>query len=623
MGFCWKLIVSLCCLFIWTIGVSAQGEATPDVEPSVGESRVVATSAFLRAGPASTYDSVGSLTQGDVVVGIRRSVNGLWIEIPYARNTGWIFRDLVDWQQDVDALPILPEGFTPTPLPPPGVVIPPTETLTISVVVADTNVNVRSGPETSYLRLGSLRPGQQVTPIARNERANWVMVEFNDGFGWIATELVAWSVDLETLPIITVDSLTPSPEVTASLTPSVTSSSTVTSTPSPTTSPSATLSPTLMPTSTNTGVSSETPTILIPSEEPTVGLEDTATAIVLPTVAAVILPTLTPTTVPTNTATAIPSSTPAPTATLTIEPTNTPIPTETNIPTITSIPTILPTNTPTETITATIEPSPTATLTTVPSLTASATSTATFTNVPTQTIIPTNTETPISTQVVLAQVATTPPTETALAVQPTMTITTQIPPTPDNDGTPNLQTTLEFVSESLTQQAATTTSEALIQQATEIVFQSTRSPDSPVPTITMTPTLLAAQIIEVNNPTTTDTTAITPILLGAGGVLLVGYGLLFIRGFVNNRRYHTGFVVEQCPVCYRGELVVEQKPNRLLGIARPKRVVRCTECRSILREVGHRTWRYAVDGFENEVMFEQMNGKNITDAELQELNQYQ
>ena len=615
--------MSLCCILIWTIGVLAQGEATPDVEPSVGESRVVATSAFLRAGPASTYDSVGSLTQGDVVVGVRRSVNGLWIEIPYARNTGWIFRDLVDWQQDVDALPILPEGFTPTPLPPPGVVIPPTETLTISVVIADTNVNVRSGPETSYLRLGSLRPGQQVTPLARNERANWVMVEFNDGFGWVATELVAWSVDLETLPVITVDSLTPSLEVTASLAPSVTSSSTVTSTPSPTTSPSATPSPTPMLTSTNITSPSETPTVSIPSEEPTVEPEDTVTATAFPTVSVVILPTLTPTTVPTNTATTIPSSTTAPTATLTVEPTNTPIPTETNVPTTTTIPTVIPTNTPTETATATTEPNPTATHTIVPSQTTSATPTATFTNVPTQTIVPTNTETPIPTQVVLAQVATTLPTEIATVVQATATIPTQVPTALENDGTPNLQTTLEFVSESLTQQAATTTSEALIQQATEIVFQSTSSPDSLVPTITMTPTLLAAQIIEVNNPTTTDTIPITPILLGAGSVLLVGYGLLFIRGFVNNRRYHAGFVVEQCPVCYRGELVVEKKPNRLLGIARPKRVVRCTECRSILREVGHRTWRYAVDGFENEVMFEHLNGKNVTDAELQEFNQHQ
>jgi hypothetical protein len=65
--------------------------------------------------------------------------------------------------------------------------------------------------------------------------------------------------------------------------------------------------------------------------------------------------------------------------------------------------------------------------------------------------------------------------------------------------------------------------------------------------------------------------------------------------------------------------MVETKQDRLLGIPRPRRTVRCTECRSVLREVGNRRWRYAVDPMENPALYKHYNGREIDDATLVEI----
>jgi hypothetical protein len=83
-------------------------------------------------------------------------------------------------------------------------------------------------------------------------------------------------------------------------------------------------------------------------------------------------------------------------------------------------------------------------------------------------------------------------------------------------------------------------------------------------------------------------------------------------------RYGMGFILETCPICAEGHLVLDEKLSRLAGIPRIRRVVRCNNCRSVLREVGRRRWRYAVDPL-NTALFEQWNGKTIKDRELASL----
>lgn len=113
-----------------------------------------------------------------------------------------------------------------------------------------------------------------------------------------------------------------------------------------------------------------------------------------------------------------------------------------------------------------------------------------------------------------------------------------------------------------------------------------------------------------------------PLEAVIGGAILlavVGYIALYLGGVIATERYARGFVVDTCPVCRRGQLQVETRQTRLFGIPSPRRIVRCTECRSVLREVGTRRWRYAVDPVENAAVYERFNGREIDEETLVQL----
>jgi len=108
----------------------------------------------------------------------------------------------------------------------------------------------------------------------------------------------------------------------------------------------------------------------------------------------------------------------------------------------------------------------------------------------------------------------------------------------------------------------------------------------------------------------------------AGGVVLVVlliYGGFYWRGATALDRYSDGFVIEQCPVCGSGHPVVDHRSDRLLGIPRPRRIVRCDTCRSLLRETGTRRWRYAVDPLKNADLYRELNGMEVDEDQLRAL----
>jgi uncharacterized protein YraI len=113
------LLLVLLCLSLLATTVAAQ-EATETLTPSPQPpgSYVVASSAFVRGGPGETYPGVGQLRAGDLVIPVNRSADGNWVLIRYYAAFGWVRRDLVDWAQNIDFLPVLDEtDLTPTPAP--------------------------------------------------------------------------------------------------------------------------------------------------------------------------------------------------------------------------------------------------------------------------------------------------------------------------------------------------------------------------------------------------------------------------------------------------------------------------------------------------------------------------
>jgi uncharacterized protein YgiM (DUF1202 family) len=629
--------------------------AQSDTEQPTGNI-VVPGSIFVRSGPGEQYVAVGALFAGDRVTPVNRSADGFWILIPYNRSYGWVQRYLILWENEaaLDLLPILEPDVTLTPrVGTREPVLIPTFTPEgnwVRIVDAE-SAYLRAGPGRTYLRLGQLFPGEQVEPVSRNADGNWIMIRYTDdatdteGFAWIARSLVSWVdvVALDDLPVVNEANLTPTLTFTPSTTPAP--SNTPSDTPTATDTATATNTPTHTLAPTNTATPTSTPT---QTETPSVTPSHTST----PTATSTNTPTDVPTATHTVTATYIPSVTPSDTATATDTNTPTDEPTatdtSTNVPTVTDTPTDVPTITPSDTATATETSVPSATATDIPTNTPIPSDTPT--DVPSATPAPSDTPTDEPTQVAAVVIPTDTPT-----IQPTSTFTN----TPTNEPT---ATDTPSVTPSDTATATDTNTSVPSDTPTDIPS------NTPVPSVT--PTNIPSDTPVQSNTSTTDPTQVAVVVLpsatteptsevteqviilpetaiptepitaetvpvdGDGGVtipleaiigvsillIVLGYIFLFWRGLVAADRYRDGFVIDECPVCKRGGLTVEEKPGRLFGIPQTRRTVRCDVCRSVLRETGAGRWRYAVDRIENPTMYDRFNGKEISDDELVRLS---
>lgn len=448
----------------------------------------------VRSGPGENFIAIGALFAGDAVTPLNRSLDGTWVLIVYGRGTGWIQRQAIAWQDNVDVLPVLPPNVTPTAIA--TATLAPfvaTESPLLGVVLLNDadRAFVRAGPGRGYMRLGQLNPGTLVDPVGRNADSTWIMIRFKDvatlfdGFGWVARNLVQWRDEaaLEQLPVVLESNLTP---------------------------------------------------------------------------------------------------------TLTFTPTETLIASETVPVTATSIPVVTDTPAPTATDTATIKP-------------------------PTSTNMPTNTPvSPTATWTVLPPSA--PPT-----LEATVTLITDT--APFQAATPTLPPTATAVptGTAVPVVAVVTDTPLPLPTTTPVLTATAPPPDTPVPVITAVP----ENALPVNPTVGTDAPEQTlPVsVIVAAGVILVAliYIGMFAQGMSAARRYEAGFVIETCPVCHRGMLNVEVRRYRTFGIPGVKRTVRCSDCRSVLREKGTRRWIYAVDRIENPPLYERLNGREISDAELKKL----
>ena len=135
---------------------------------------------------------------------------------------------------------------------------------------------------------------------------------------------------------------------------------------------------------------------------------------------------------------------------------------------------------------------------------------------------------------------------------------------------------------------------------------------------------VTAQPTDSEEPESEGGIRIPPEAVVAAVILLVvlGYIVFYMRGVASVERYADGFVLENCPVCHRGELTIETRHERVVGIPRARRTVRCSVCRSVLREINDKQWRYAVDPIENPRMYDRYNGRELDDSAISKLKSY-
>ncbi|MFN8529423.1 MAG: hypothetical protein U0670_12485 [Anaerolineae bacterium] len=649
-----------------------QGEATSTVTPLPSQSYVLGSDIYVRGGPGEYYQPVGALRGGAILRPISRNADTTWILIAYYHGVGWIRRDLAVWRENLDELPVVDEAaLTITPIPgseTPIPIIPTATPIGNWVDAGNVGAFLRTGPGFSFALYGEIEDGTTVEPVGRNEDTSWILIRRSAGFAWINRLLVHWVVDLSALPVLHLGALTPSATFTFTQTPIPSGTPTITLT--------QTASATVTATATATATASVTPSVTAtPSSTVTNTPTATLTASATSTVTASTTPTATPTPTPTTTPSVTASQTSTDTATFTLTASATASITASNTATWTATPTATLTETaqpasetPTETVTATATSSstatitPTATLTASPAATALATDTAvsTFTPTATPTAVLTATETPITPTATITQTETlVPPTLTTTSTPEPLVAQAVPTDTPSASLDSFAQTSTAVGIEVMRRLTATANASSPVPTATAIsglnqtatmifgelsrittltaeaataIVDATPSPVSETPLIPSDTPINATEIAFVVPPVNTPAplpseTAPrgglpTELWVGGGALLLaLGYIGMYWRGAVGAERYADGFVIDRCPACGRGNLHVDTTVTRTLGIPRARYTVRCTACRSVLREAGTRRWRYAVDRSANPVLYDRYNNRVLDESQLPAVSQ--
>ncbi|MFN2203357.1 MAG: SH3 domain-containing protein [Caldilineaceae bacterium] len=208
---------------------SASGEQAP-----VFESRLFAVA---RSSGAKLYDRpdgevVGDLVAGSAVTALARSDDGLWTLVQGTNSAGWVPVDqlvlfgaqnlpVVSDQESIDSIlassgsgsesaGAAENASSPTTSQQaPGAIGGPVVGEYIQPVMAtvtsqNARLNVRDGPGTTFDIVKRANPGEQFVVLARTALGDWVQVALPDteeGSGWVATDFVALSGQIDSLPV--------------------------------------------------------------------------------------------------------------------------------------------------------------------------------------------------------------------------------------------------------------------------------------------------------------------------------------------------------------------------------------------------------------------------------------
>jgi uncharacterized protein YgiM (DUF1202 family) len=180
-------------LFALLLSILGMGAAAAQGEISA----TVYQTTNLRGGPGTQYEIVGQLDADERVIVVGRSEDGRWLRAETSSGVGgWLPTFALVVEGDVTTLPILgadnrPLGSRPTAVP--GRVI----------VIATGRVNVREQPVIASNVIAQLRMEEQAVAIARSSENNdWLLIQIEEGEGWVAYFTVRVEGDASTLPVL-------------------------------------------------------------------------------------------------------------------------------------------------------------------------------------------------------------------------------------------------------------------------------------------------------------------------------------------------------------------------------------------------------------------------------------
>jgi uncharacterized protein YraI len=176
------------------------------VPPAAGDPQAVAlTQVYVRNGPGDTYPAYGIAQTNATARVLGKSQDGSWLVVRLNPQTvglgyGWVATAYTQ-PSNIDNVPVV---AAPTQ-PPPVVVEPPPSG--VPTATAIDYVNLRSGPGTDYLLLGTVAPGATGEVAGKSQDGMWWQVKvptsfYSPGLAWVAADWVV-TANTDNVPVVT------------------------------------------------------------------------------------------------------------------------------------------------------------------------------------------------------------------------------------------------------------------------------------------------------------------------------------------------------------------------------------------------------------------------------------
>lgn len=178
--------------------VQLSGTTTPPTTPpaTAGTATVLVNRLNVRNGPGTRFGLVTTLNRGQTIplVGYR-DATGTWAMVNYNNTNAWVsaLPGYLQTTVPVSTMPVWPGGVT-------GAIPPGTPLATVGSRVSA--LNMRTGPDTTFDIITSLRAGTVVQMIGRNAASSWIQVRAAGGeTGWMSAPFLIPSTPVSGLPI--------------------------------------------------------------------------------------------------------------------------------------------------------------------------------------------------------------------------------------------------------------------------------------------------------------------------------------------------------------------------------------------------------------------------------------
>ncbi len=166
---------------------------TPTPAPSatsssgIGTGKVsVSSSLNVRSGPGTSYSRIGKVYNGNVLTVY--SVRSGWVELDYKGRHGWVSDGYIKvtlHSSNDDQNPQEPSPDSP-------------DTIGTGICSVSTSLNVRSGPSTSYSKVGSIPRGANVNILTVS--GSWYRIEYKGLIGWCSAPYIVASFSSDDTP---------------------------------------------------------------------------------------------------------------------------------------------------------------------------------------------------------------------------------------------------------------------------------------------------------------------------------------------------------------------------------------------------------------------------------------